>query len=544
MSDNNLMYKTGDNTITNIHELLENKLKQVSLTLSIIAVIGFFLYGFLEFSAGKTNTSLVGIITAFLFIPSSILVIKNKRRVGMIYLILVAMSSAFVMQYFYINDPELNNIITLHTSLICVMIVLVGFLFNSKIGIIISIVIPVGDIIVIMIANEEINTIMDIRLWVVVVLVIIAMGILVYFFSGLFKSLISKAITQAEEQKDLKEQFKSSISLSMNTANKTSNTINTLFTQIKSSTKDMISTIKSIDKNAMQQADAAKSNSTDVKSIINTFNQINESIQSQLKFLSEISDKMNTLTDDVKKVSNISNETKEGFVKLMKSTNEGQKIINQNRDAITKIESSSKDILNLNREIQDISENMNVLSINSSIEAANAGEYGKGFRVLAMEVRSLTHQSSESARKSDEAVKLILERIKEGVEYSQSAEKIFGEIMFDIFNFNEKMAQVTKFTYTHSEFTREIYDLLKDNVSKLRHIANKLSHEIQRSNHILSQSSEIEELSHSTALSINEQVLGGDEILQAVEEVNGVIKENTELTSKMNLLVNSINKSS
>ncbi len=540
LGNDKLILKNKEDTSTDINHLLERKLRRASLTLSIIAIIGFVIYGFLELSAGKTETFMVGIITAFLFIPSPILIIRNKRKVGMIYLILTAMLSAFAMQYFYINDPELNNIITIHAALICIMIVLVGFLFNSRIGTIVTVGIPIVDIIVIMIFSKEVNTFLDVRLWIVVTLVILAMGILVYFFSSLFKSLMSKAVSQAKKQKDLQEQFKSSISLSMATASKTSNTISTLFNQIKSSTQDMITTIKNIDENAKQQSQAAESNSTDVKSIINTFNEINDSIQSQLNFLGEISEKMNTLTDDVKKVSKISNQTKEGFVKLMKSTNEGQKIIKQNRNAISKIESSSKDILNLNREIQDISENMNVLSINSSIEAANAGEYGKGFRVLAMEVRSLTHQSSESARKSDEAVNLILERIKEGVEFSQDAEKIFGEIMFDIFNFNEKMAKVTKFTNTHLDFTNEIYELLKDNVSKLQNIANKLSNEIKRSNHILNQSSEIEKLSHSTALSINEQVVGGEHILKSVKEFNNVIKENTELTSKMNAVVNTI----
>jgi methyl-accepting chemotaxis protein len=63
------------------------------------------------------------------------------------------------------------------------------------------------------------------------------------------------------------------------------------------------------------------------------------------------------------------------------------------------------------RFVQNVSNQTNLLGLNAAIEAARAGENGKGFSVVAQEIRKLSNTSSESIRKID----LVLKKIEESV---------------------------------------------------------------------------------------------------------------------------------
>jgi len=87
-----------------------------------------------------------------------------------------------------------------------------------------------------------------------------------------------------------------------------------------------------------------------------------------------------------------------------------QNVLNMNNDIYTKVQvadESSKKTDDILKFIQGISTQTNMLGINAAIEAARAGELGKGFTVVASEIRKLSSSTSESVKQIDEVLKSI-----------------------------------------------------------------------------------------------------------------------------------------
>jgi methyl-accepting chemotaxis protein len=92
------------------------------------------------------------------------------------------------------------------------------------------------------------------------------------------------------------------------------------------------------------------------------------------------------------------------------------------------ISKSSMEINNIIDVINNIAFQTNLLALNASIEAARAGEVGKGFDVVAQEVRNLAQKSASEAKNIDNLVKSSLDKINFGVEIVESITNQINDI--------------------------------------------------------------------------------------------------------------------
>lgn len=173
------------------------------------------------------------------------------------------------------------------------------------------------------------------------------------------------------------------------------------------------------------------------KQIVEATGEIEKSIQNQIDHIttgltqmSELSGEIDTISGEVKQIDAIiqetGNQTEKGRVairELDENTDSTQNITKEVIKSIVELKDMVTVIYGIVDMISSIADQTNLLSLNASIEAARAGESGRGFSVVAMEIRKLAEQSSGAVDKILEIIANIQSGIDEMVDTANSAEK-------------------------------------------------------------------------------------------------------------------------
>ena len=171
-----------------------------------------------------------------------------------------------------------------------------------------------------------------------------------------------------------------------------------------------------------------------------------------IKFASDISPRIEQALE-LKQASELAHESSlhtlsqasEGEKLLQQSVSSSSSVATQVADIarrINELSAKSAEISAIVTTISSISEQTNLLALNAAIEAARAGEHGRGFAVVADEVRNLASRTNSSTQEIDEMVKANEALTKAAMEEMQQAENQTREVGEQISQAAEVISQI------------------------------------------------------------------------------------------------------
>ena len=165
----------------------------------------------------------------------------------------------------------------------------------------------------------------------------------------------------------------------------------------------------------------------------NEYERLRESITSQRQEGEKTRELSSGLQKSQESITKASQAVAESISEILNSNNETETTLRDLLDRMGLINSGGKSIDQFMNIIDDITDRINLLSLNAAIEAARAGEHGRGFAVVADEIGKLALATSDNSKQISEQVSSIINDITEGTKLMNSTKSRI-DLTFDIIN--------------------------------------------------------------------------------------------------------------
>lgn len=208
-----------------------------------------------------------------------------------------------------------------------------------------------------------------------------------------------------------------------------------------------------------------------VETLLDSYDKGNQFLQktvdSPLFILEEIND-LNS--KNVQSMVDVESETRE-IATTIETIQEFSQALGLDANSLSDSVTSIAEIINL---IKDISDQTNLLALNAAIEAARAGEHGRGFAVVADEVRKLAERTQKATQEIEININGLKQNSNSMMEISHTFENETSKVTQTLDIFSDNIKDVLENSSNIKDKTQYVTDELQVNVGKIDHISLKV----------------------------------------------------------------------
>lgn len=270
--------------------------------------------------------------------------------------------------------------------------------------------------------------------------------------------------------------------------------------------------------------------------------------QAVISDIAQVNSFIQSIDSDVKANAEAAKQGRDGNLQVYNSMQNIEKGIREAIESVHLLEQGSKKIGAIVEIINDISDQTNLLALNAAIEAARAGEHGRGFAVVADEVRVLAGRTRESTNEiagivnelgtainsASEAVELSKVNVAEGTGVSEQSREMLDLIVNSAQKINDRVDELTQTAAGILEKSQKV-ELAMNNMAAVTEESSAAAEEMNAS------SKQFMDNIESIAVISRDNAAASEEVAAAVEEQNANLEELSSAAGEFVKLAEKVN---
>ncbi|MDC7219683.1 MAG: HAMP domain-containing methyl-accepting chemotaxis protein [Spirochaetales bacterium] len=208
--------------------------------------------------------------------------------------------------------------------------------------------------------------------------------------------------------------------------------------------------------------DSIGSSSVSLERIAAIINGVRSMIDSQTSMVTQTSASVKTMNNSLEQISDLTGTNTKTAEELEIAIDEGQRQLLDNLSFINAITANISNIQEMVELIDNIADQTNMLAMNAAIEAAHAGEAGRGFSVVAEEIRKLAEASGENSRTIGENVKEMIKNIQSAHKSGNQMKGSFQQVINQVGSVSKSFIQISNNISELTQGSGEIRNAMDD----------------------------------------------------------------------------------
>ncbi len=295
-----------------------------------------------------------------------------------------------------------------------------------------------------------------------------------------------------------------------------------------SAANEITANIDSVNSQVQLQSNNVKEAADAMNTINNVVGMLSADIKKQGHAVNDSSSAVEEMVANIRSVTAILEKNTKVISSLEDSAEQGKASILSSVETTDRIQDQSKTLLEASSVVQKLASQTNLLAMNAAIEAAHAGESGKGFSVVADEIRKLAEDSASQGKKITSNLKEVMGSIKEVVDSSKVLQTKFNDI-YDLTQEVSRQETVIKNAMDEqSAGGEQVLNAIHDINSVTINVQNN-SHEMEEKTVIVSKKMDnLRRLTEEITSSMEEMAVGMENINNSINSINDLTHSNTD----------------
>jgi methyl-accepting chemotaxis protein len=242
--------------------------------------------------------------------------------------------------------------------------------------------------------------------------------------------------------------------------------------ELSSSSEELSASTVSFAGNAQSQASSAEEITATTEEISAGMDKISDGSEQQNDMLIKLIAILNDLSGSINQVYETVSEAAALSKTIAADAISGDSSMKTMNQSMINVSQSSDDMTKIVNIIREISEQINLLSLNAAIEAARAGDAGRGFAVVADEVSKLADQTASSIKEIEKLINLNNNEIQAGFDAVKKSTEATAKIITGVNSIDSKIALINE-QMLHQ---KEINSTASSKIEMVRQVSEEIAH--------------------------------------------------------------------